>query len=245
MLDGIKEYLFLVVDNDSSGVLTSCVSMSCANAVSKGIINSSTMVIKFSFMRSNHDINRYQDDIKLNFQLVRLYDPELLKKKPTNWEGEANNYQYLESTNPAKTFDLVPLDKKFLSSEWLNKRRIANIRSRHIRNLETICERYVGRVKTFFSDELFLQYLSTQLPLVDQTTNKYPESIMEWAEIRSIDPSAAFNELKMMYESTGISMMRTHAIWHKYVDLINTLETEDDLKSIYVRLETELIHGER
>lgn len=245
MLDGIKEYLFLVVDNDSSGILTNCVSASCANAVSRGILNSSVMVIKFSFMRNNHEINRYQDNNQLNFKLIRLYDPEELKKKLINWKGEANNYQYQESKNPAVAFDIVPLDQKHLTEDWLNKRKICNLRSRHLRNLETMCERYVARTKTFFSDEIFLQYLATQLPLVQQNKDQYPESIKEWAETRSMSNGAAYNELKMMYESSGIVIMRAHAIWHKYVDLINSLETEEDLKSIYARIETELIHGER
>ena len=245
MLDGIKEYLFLVVDNDSSGILTKCVSASCANAVSKGALNTSTMVVKFSFMRNNHDINRYQDNAEINYKLVRLYDPDELKKKLVNWKGEANNYQYQESKNPSTTFDIVELDQKYLTEEWLNKRNLCNLRARHLRNLETMCERYVARTKTFFSDEIFLQYLSTQLPLVKSQTNDYPDSIKEWAEIRSLTPQSAYNELKMIYESTGITMMRAHAIWHKYVDLINNLDTEEDLKGIYAKIETELIHGER
>jgi hypothetical protein len=236
--------LFLVIDNNSSGILTRCVSASCANAVSKGILNSSTMVVKFPFMRNNHDINRYQDDPRLNFKLVRLYDPEKVQQTPSNWGGESNDYQFMESKDN-KPFDLVFFDKKYITDDWIKKRKISNLRANHIRNLETICERYMARLKNFVADEIFMTYLSDQLNLSDHKTQTYPASIKEYAEISNMTPAGAFNELKMTYDSTGISIMRIHAIWNKYVDEINSFEKEEDIQNIYQRIETELIHGER
>lgn len=245
MFNGIKEYLFLVVDNDTNGILTNCVSASVANAVSSGLVNASTMIIKFSFIRNNHPVTRYQEDVRLNYKLVKLYDMSKLDNKPAGWGGESNNFQYYQSSESNKPFDLIDLDKEIITADWIKKRKIANLRSKYIRNLESTCERYLGRLKKFVSDEVFFQYLSSQLPLVNIEKNQYPNSIIEYAEIANLTPFSAYQELKMIYDSTGISHMRIHAVWNKYVDEINTFETEEDVQNIYQRIETELIHGER
>lgn len=243
MYNGFKEYLFLVVDNYSNGVLTKCVSASCANAVTRGMLNTTTMVIKFPFMKTNHNINRYQDDVRLNYKLVKPFSINNSKIKPPDPDGEANNFSYYETENADKPFDLIDLEKKFINADWIQRRKLANFRSQHLRNLEAICERHMARLKSFVSDEAFFIYLSTQLPLVNGSN--YPSSIREWADIYGISYESAHDELQMIFESTGISVMRVNAIWTKYVDLINSLSSEEEILDLYQKIETELMHGER
>jgi len=45
MLDGIKQYLYLIVDRETNLILTRCQNASTANAVSRGFLNSTVMVI--------------------------------------------------------------------------------------------------------------------------------------------------------------------------------------------------------
>jgi hypothetical protein len=102
------------------------------------------------------------------------------------------------------------------------------------------------RLKKFTADDLFFQYLTTQFPLVNIEKNKFPPSIIEWAEIQNISPISAYQELKMDYESTNISIMRIHAIWNKYVDKINDLKLNDLTESyVFSLLETELRDGQK
>ncbi len=240
MYNGFKEYLFLVVDNQTNGILTRCISASCANAVAKGILNSTVMVIKFPFFRNDHAINRYQDDIRINFKLVKPYSKDKEEIKPLDPDSEANNFQYALSENSHRPFDLIDLDKKYITKEWIDRRKLSNLRSKHIRNLEAICERHLARFKSFVSDEIFYNYIGSQL-----TQYNTSPAIQEWADIYGISYQAAHDELKMHYESVGIATVRINAIWLKYVDYINTKYLDQELVDLYRNVETELVHGQR
>lgn len=242
MINDFKEYLFLVIDQETKGVLTRCSSASIANSVSKGILNSSMMTIYFPYFRTKHNIINYQSDISLNYKLVRAHKSEYSNlQMPTS---DVEMYEIVEKTNSGRTFDLVEITD--VDSEWIEKRKLANQRSEKIRSLEIVCERYMARLKEFSADDMFFQYLKTQLPLVDEEKNQYPYSILEWAEIRNVSPSSAFQELKMKYESVNISIMRIHAIWNKYVDQINSLSLNDLNESLILsKLENELREGKK
>jgi hypothetical protein len=242
MLNEFKEYLFLVVDHETKGVLTKCASASIANSVSKGILNSSAMAVNFPYFRNNHSVNNYHLDTSLNYKLVRAIKLEFSNLQPPT--SDAQMYEIVEKTNSGRNFDLVELES--VNEAWLEKRKLANYRSEKIKLLESVCERYMTRLKKFTADDLFFQYLTTQFPLVNIEKNKFPPSIIEWAEIQNISPISAYQELKMDYESTNISIMRIHAIWNKYVDKINDLKLNDLTESyVFSLLETELRDGQK
>jgi hypothetical protein len=221
MLNGIKLYLFLVVDQETKGILTKCSSMAAAVAVSKGILNSSPMLVRYPYL--NHNVNQYNTDIQINYKLVRP-STELY-----NMSSEVNVYETVKRNNFNKLFELVSIDS---NNAWLEKRKLANFRSEKIEYLENTCERYMSRIKNFTGDELFFQYIGKELNLVDIETNRYPSSIIEWAEINSVSNKAAYYELKMLYESMGITIVRVHAIWSKYVDKINKISTQEEFEQL-------------
>jgi hypothetical protein len=101
----------------------------------------------------------------------------------------------------------------------------------------------MSRIKNFTGDELFFQYIGKELDLVDVESNHYPGSIIEWAEINSVSNKAAYYELKMLYESMGITMVRVHAIWSKYVDRINKITTQEEFEQLS-KFELEFRFGE-
>jgi len=234
MLNGIKLYLFLVVDQETKGILARCSSANVANAVSQGITNSSPMTIYFQF--ANHNINKYQDDTTLNYKLQRAYVDE------TGMDSE---------TNVAEPVKVDRITESFIVSEfvppkgWISKREIANFRSKRFRDLENICDRYISRVKTFCGDELFYQYLGKELDKVSDSY--YPASIIEWADLAELTVDNAYQELRMDYESVGITLMRIHAIWRKYVFKVNTLNAEEEFLNLGIikSFETELKFGAR
>ncbi len=232
MLNGIKLYLFLVVDQETKGILTKCSSMAAAIAVSKGILNSSPMLVRYPYL--NHNINQYHTDIQINYKLVRP------SNSLSNMPSEVNVYETVDNINSNRLFELISIDA---TDAWLEKRKLANFRSEKIEYLETTCERYMSRIKNFTGDELFFQYIGKELELVDVENNQYPGSIIEWAEINSVSNKAAYHELKMMYESMGITIVRVHAIWSKYVDRINKITTQEEYEQL-LNFESDFRFGE-
>jgi hypothetical protein len=232
MLNGIKLYLFLVVDQETKGILTKCSSMASAIAVSKGILNSSPMLVRYPYL--NHNVNQYNTDIKINYKLVRP------SNNLSNMPSEVNVYDTVEKSSSNRLFELVSIDA---DTAWLEKRKLANFRSEKIEYLETTCERYMSRIKNFTGDELFFQYIGKELELVNVENNQYPNSIIEWAEINAVSNKAAYYELKMLYESMGITMVRVHAIWSKYVEKINNMCTQEEFDEL-AKFELELRFGE-
>jgi hypothetical protein len=101
----------------------------------------------------------------------------------------------------------------------------------------------MSRIKNFTGDELFFQYIGKELELVNVENNQYPNSIIEWAEINAVSNKAAYYELKMLYESMGITMVRVHAIWSKYVEKINNMCTQEEFDEL-AKFELELRFGE-
>jgi hypothetical protein len=232
MLNGIKLYLFLVVDQETKGILTKCSSMAAATAVSKGILNSSPMLVRYPYL--NHKVNQYNTDIQINYKLIGAH--------PISLASEVNVYEISDPNGSNKPFDLVNIS---VDGAWLEKRKLANFRSNKIEYLETLCERYVSRIKNFTGDELFFQYIGKELDLVNIENNQYPGSIIEWAEINSVSNNAAYYELKMLYDSMGITMVRVHAIWTKYVEKINNLYTKEEFDKLSnAKLQSVFLFGE-
>jgi len=246
MLDGIKQYLYLVVDQETYGVLTRCRSSNIANAVCKGIPNSSAMVIHYPYMGLKHGINGYEKSTVDNFKLIRKNISFKFSNASIN-DTEANVCEHTDQTPSGRIFDLVDFPQNLKTHEWEEKRKLANFRAEKIGNLETRCERYMSRVKQFSGDTLMLDYLSVQLREVDIEKNYYPHSIVEWSQINSVSPEAAYYELKMYYDSLSISIFRIHAIWTKYVKILNSINNEDQLSenSVFLNLESDLKFGER
>jgi hypothetical protein len=73
MLDGIKQYLYLVVDRETNLILTRCQNASIANAVSRGFLNSSIMVIYYPFLNIKGGINEYSENKNISYKLIRKY----------------------------------------------------------------------------------------------------------------------------------------------------------------------------
>jgi hypothetical protein len=237
MLNGLKQYLFLVVDQETKGILTKCSSMNTANAVSKGILNSSPMLVIYPHL--NHNINKYSTDYTLNYKLVRDIVPD-----DKNMPSEMCVYDTTPNINSKNVFSLIPIST---DPTWLEKRKLANYRSLKMAYLELTCERYMARIKNFAGDELFFQYLGKQLELVDVATNCFPDCIKEWADINEVSDSAAYYELKMIYDSLGITVFRIHAIWSKYVEKINNTYSEEEFDKIrlFSNLESEFKFGKK
>ena len=244
MLNGLKQYLFLVVDQETKGILTKCPSANTANVIANGITNCSRMTIHFPWW-SGHDISKYTENEKINYKLVRQIN---FNSGPSGMmDSEINVCEIVNKTKSGKIFDLEPMDSKNITDSWLEKRKLANFRSEKIAGFEVFCERYISRIKTFCGDELFFHALKDELELVDDANEVYPAGIVEWANINEVSPSAAYYELKMSYDSMRITLIRIHALWRKYSIIINNMNSEDEFRDFefYTKIESEFRFGKR
>ena len=209
MLEGVKNYIFFVVDQENKGILGYAPSPSIANAVSKGLANSSVMLVP-AFNIEKTILDSFNTNFKNNFKLVRnFYSPY---SNATMMTSEGNVCEPRKEIQWSKHFDCVPIT---VSDEWLEKRKIAGARINKLKYIETIIERYLTRFKQFTADSIFYNYLGSQINLCDPDLDHYSSSIIEWAEISDLTPKAAYYHLKMQYESASITIFRANAIWNR------------------------------
>jgi len=58
---------------------------------------------------------------------------------------------------------------------------------------------------------------------------------------------AAYYDLKMKYDSAGISTVRVNAIWNKYSDMINSVQDKQECEKLEIisRVEIESRFGDK
>jgi len=221
MLDSL--YLntkIFVVDNVSFTILCDTDSIRVANALCKGMVNTTTMVVSL-----------YQE-----FDSNKHY--QLLQSRSVGKFGEGN---------AAKIDDYLPKNKKHaiieveIADTLLQKKEILKSRKYGLEHLEKGIIRYSARLINFIDDSVFYHFLANDLANSHPDQNIYSDRIVEWAEIYGVSPFGAYQELKMHYDSVGTSTVKLHALWSKYSDRINKLT---DIKEIHMvainKFETEM-----
>lgn len=242
MLSVSKQYLYLVIDQINKCVITTTTSISTANAVSNGILNSSPMIIWFPYFDNTHDIVKANRNENINYKLVRKF---VTHNKGGTTVADSHMYECVEETPSGRMFDLVPMDVNLITSEWTNRRRLGNFRASLMMELEMYCERYLARTINFCGDELLFPYLQKQIELSNPEIEYYSPGIQEWALLNEIDSADAYQELKMKYDSACINTMRVNAFWNKLVNKFNNITLEDSLtqSDIFKRMEAYFVFG--
>jgi hypothetical protein len=229
MLDGIKQYLYLVVDRETNLILTRCQNASTANAVSRGFLNSTVMVINRHDFFHNEKMKQYHKTSQTTFKLT-------IK----NFSGISS----LESNVGEKThtgtyyFNLV--EESIENEKWNNNRSLANNRSEIFSNIEAKIERYLARYSLFVGDSILYQHLSQEFDRCKIADGYYSESIVEYSKILSMTASEAYNDLKMKYDSFCLTTIRYSAIWEKAILKINSTTDYSNVNYFYTDVEAEL-----
>lgn len=210
MLDSLySNTSIFVVDNETFLILCSTDSIRVANAICKGLINATTMVVSIN--------QEYEPD-------KHYY---LLQTRTVGKYGEGNAAKISNTLEKNKRHALEEvLD---VPDRFLERKELVRIRKYGIEHLEKGCIRYSARLVNFFEDSVFLHFISRELELCDPINNLFSDGILEWATIYGMVPKAAYHELKMHYDSTKISVIKIHALWNKYTDKINTLTNIKDI----------------
>jgi hypothetical protein len=218
MLDSLHSNTkIFLVDQETFLIIGKVETVSIANALCKGLINTEVMIV---------NIELEYDDNK-NYHLIQ--HPTI----HTGLYGSANAAKIVYDLSKLKKYD-IRLSADELSNNFLQKRNLFNIRKKGIEILEQNCHRYSARLVNSFEDGIFLQYISKELDRSFPELGQYSDGILNWARLSNTTPDAAYQQLKLEYSSASINILKLHAIWNKYVFKINLL---DNLKDIIVCLQ--------
>jgi hypothetical protein len=201
-------YRIFVIDQITFGILTEVSSMSIANAVCKGILNTSQMVVSIDTPL----------DLNLNYILTQ--------SKIVQKHGEANAAKIIDKVENHKRYGLEIFDP---DEVFLEKKKLAENRKYGIDLLEKNITRFLSRNNIYADNEGLMSVLSVELPKCDINKNFYTPAIREWAIASKVDNFTAYNFLKMQYDCFSASTLRFYALWIKYVDKINQLSSKRDI----------------
>jgi hypothetical protein len=245
MLTAIKPYLFPVVDQETYGVVCFAPTHTVANAVSQGILNTSPMTIYWPRRGNSAQPDEgYNDRNDLNSTLVFKLPPKAVSSGYVT--SDCNVAQAVSHTASGRPFDFVPMEPGAITEQWRAKRSLANDRVDALDQLERRCEKYLLRTGHFISDPLFLAYIGHELALCRPLEGHYTALFADWGSINDVSAAAAYNELNMTWHSAGIATVKLHALWTKYVRLINQQHSGEAMENcVKVQFEGEIRFGKR
>jgi hypothetical protein len=230
-MNGIEQYLYLVVNRENNFIYSMCDNCSIANALSKGFINSSVMAIPYTLFKRPATVINYVKNEHITYKLVNqfMYGGNNL---------ESNLGETIKKTNTGKLFDIVLIDTN-LPNDWIKIRKICNTRTIILTNLENKLKRYFARYKESFYDESFYNFLTKELEECFPTENIFSPLILEYAKIIKLEPNETFQHLKMKHDCFKLCIFRHTALWEKYVDLV--IKTDEEKNELYQNFEFELM----
>jgi hypothetical protein len=229
MLDGIKHYLYLVVDRETNRILTRCLNASTANAVSRGFLNSAIMVINRPDFFYDEKMKEYHKNNEITFKLTIKHFSGVASLESNAGEKTTignEHFNFIEDTS--------------VDYDWNNKRLLANTRSEIFSNIESKIERYLARYSSFVGNSILDQHLSQEFNKCNVDENYYSEAIIEYSKILSMAPREAFIDLKMKYDSFCTIIIRYAAIWEKNILKINSTTDYSNKGQLYLDVEAEL-----
>jgi hypothetical protein len=145
------------------------------------------------------------------------------------------------STRP---WDFKAMSADATTAEWIAQRALAADRIAALDLLERRCEKYLARTQHFVGDPVFLAYLGPELAQCDPSSEQYTGLVKDWAQINGVSNRAAYDELTMQWHSAGIATVHIHALWSKYLRLINQQTDRQAMEQLVkVQFEGEIRFG--
>lgn len=143
-----------------------------------------------------------------------------------------------------RKMEIFPLNIHLIDDEYLRIRQLAVMRNMAHRSWEVKCKQYLqNRNHDYHGMDMLGGFLSSQLDKCDPKNNYYTQAIYEWATISEVSVATAYQELKIKSESIGLQYLRNHAIYQKYVNLINKCTIQSEFKDIILDGKDQLVIG--
>ena len=198
----VTKDLYLVIDQENKAVLCFTKSLSCANSVSLGFINSQAIMF-----------------------------PSSLAWRSKELEGLDLKTDHLMLNNGNMTI----LPEHLVTKKFLENKEVAKLRALYINSLEVYLKIQLVRVN-IFNDENVVTHIHREVNASDPAAGSYSAGVLEYANISEITPESAYNELTLMLDSIGLIKLRNMAWYNKYVSIINTLHTREEMKQAFRKI---------
>jgi hypothetical protein len=131
------------------------------------------------------------------------------------------------------------LPDHLVTEKFLANKEVAKLRALYINSLEVYLKIQLARVN-IFNDENVVTYMQREVVASTPEVGVYSNGIHEYANISEISPESAYNELKLMLDSISLIKLRNMAWYRKYVSIINTLHTKEEMKRAFYKIYNEL-----
>lgn len=153
--------------------------------------------------------------------------PTTLEKVDREFKQYDLNVDVLKLTpKTGKWVQLIP--DQLVNDELRKKIQIAKLRAEYIYVLEQQFKIQNARSMLHF-DEFVVTYLLDEISKCDPDKEYYSDGIREYANIQSLSPKVAYQEIKFMLDSSGLIKIRNYAWFMEYVRRFNTLTTKEEL----------------
>lgn len=195
----------IIFDRDTNGIICQADSMFLAKSVTAELPNGNSTLIFGKWGPWNALIQDPKYNRTFDFNDTKLH------------------YQFV-----SKEGIVVALREDLITPDWIEKRKKIILRLSWLKNLENLVLAMTINTSEYFGFSNFEGFLSTQLKNCDPATNYYTSAIKEWAAIQEIPVSAAFQELTIRSEHHGLTYMRNHAIYLKYLRKINSSNSAEE-----------------
>lgn len=194
----MMENLYAIVDDATKIILSFPGSYSTAHYVSQGILKTKAVMIPTSLQSVSDSLKRY--DLK--------NDVLKLDIKENSWVS------------------LVPPHQ--ISKTIIQKRNICRLRSSYIYSLEQRFLKISGIRSIIHFDEHITPFLISEIKKSKPETDEYADGIVDYANIQSISPAAAYREIKLMLDSSGLIKIRNQAWFLTFVKKFNSLTNKKE-----------------
>jgi hypothetical protein len=194
---------YIVVDMETEGVLCESITPSIAQAVSLGFINSTIKVLPLSFSKFKEMYENY-------------------------------NFNQLDIFYTHQNMQVKEMNPNIVTDKWISSKKLAHLRNNFHTAWEARCKQFLqNRNHDFHTLGVLDGYLWNQIEKCDPLNDYYTQAIHEWASISDVPPDTAYQELKIRAESIALQYIRNHAVYQRYVHLINKERTEKEMRKVF------------
>ena len=121
--------------------------------------------------------------------------------------------------------------KRLARKGLMRKRRLAKLRAEYISALEIYFEQELHRVAEYMPEHL-AAYIHSELDYCDPARSHFTRPIEEYAALQEIEVQAAYQELQLKLQSSGMVRLRNYALYEKYMMRMNTCESAPELDAV-------------
>lgn len=160
---------------------------------------------------------------------------------PSSLPWRAKEIESLDLKKPLMLLEgkFTELPEHLITEKYLQQRELATLRALYINSLEVYFKGYMARTQITIDDSVY-SFMHQELQTSDPKTDTYANGIIEYAAISDISNESAYQELKLFLDSVGLIKLRNMAWYNKYVRIINSLTTREQMKAAFAKIYNEI-----